>query len=131
MEGAVASNVELDSAVFQVSSAQNRYEAIACSKGNTELIASGPFDQLVLHLEDARKFQSCSTAGTFKLSLSGNAKGSSWFTKSTIARFLNTINSPDASKSANGILHEISQLEETRKFHQSLYSKEVSLVPLA
>uniref|UniRef100_A0A0E0GLW3 Uncharacterized protein n=2 Tax=Oryza nivara TaxID=4536 RepID=A0A0E0GLW3_ORYNI len=124
MEGAVASNVELDSAVFQVSSAQNRYEAIACSKGNTELIASGPFDQLVLHLEDARKFQSCSTAVTFKLSLSGNAKGSSWFTKSTIARFLNTINSPDASKSANGILHEISQLEETRKFHQSLYSKE-------
>uniref|UniRef100_A0A0E0CZZ2 Uncharacterized protein n=1 Tax=Oryza meridionalis TaxID=40149 RepID=A0A0E0CZZ2_9ORYZ len=124
MEGAVASNVELDSAVFQVSSARNRYEAIACSKGNTELIASGPFDQLVLHLEDARKFQSCSTAGTFKLSLSGNAKGSSWFTKSTIARFLNIINSPDASKSANGILHEISQLEETRKFHQSLYSKE-------
>uniref|UniRef100_A0A0E0KDA1 Uncharacterized protein n=1 Tax=Oryza punctata TaxID=4537 RepID=A0A0E0KDA1_ORYPU len=124
MEGAVASNVELDSAVFQVSSAQNRYEAIACSKGNTELIASGPFDQLVLHLEDARKFQLCSAAGTFKLLLSGNAKGSSWFTKSTISRFLNIINSPDASKSANGILHEISQLEETRKFHQSLYSKE-------
>uniref|UniRef100_A0A0E0KDA3 Uncharacterized protein n=1 Tax=Oryza punctata TaxID=4537 RepID=A0A0E0KDA3_ORYPU len=123
MEGAVASNVELDSAVFQVSSAQNRYEAIACSKGNTELIASGPFDQLVLHLEDARKFQLCSAAGTFKLLLSGNAKGSSWFTKSTISRFLNIINSPDASKSANGILHEISQLEETRKFHQSLYSK--------
>uniref|UniRef100_A0A0D9VTM0 Uncharacterized protein n=1 Tax=Leersia perrieri TaxID=77586 RepID=A0A0D9VTM0_9ORYZ len=123
MDGAIASNVELDSAVFQVSSAQNRYEAIACSKGNTELIASGPFDQLVLHLEDARKFQSCSTTGTFKLLLAGNAKGS-WFTKSTIARFLNIINSPDASKSANGILHEISQLEETRKFHQSIYSKE-------
>ncbi|XP_040377594.1 protein stum-like [Oryza brachyantha] len=124
MEGAVASNLELDSAVFQVSSAQNRYEAIACSKGNTELIASGPFDQLVLHLEDARKFQSCSATGTFKLSLSGNAKGSSWFTKSTIARFLNIVNSSDASKSVNGILHEISQLEETRKFHQSLCSKD-------
>ncbi|KAL5209758.1 hypothetical protein ABZP36_005381 [Zizania latifolia] len=124
MEGAVASDMKLDSAVFQVSLAQHRYETIACNKGNTELIASGPFDQLVLHLEDARKFQSCSASGAFKLSLTGNAKGSSWFTKSTIARFLHIINSSDASKSMNGILHEISQLEETRKFHQSLYSKE-------
>ncbi|KAG8063501.1 hypothetical protein GUJ93_ZPchr0003g17362 [Zizania palustris] len=124
MDGAAASDMELDYAVFQVSSAQNRYEAIACNKGNTELIASGSFDQLVLHLEDARKLQSCSASGTFKLSLSGNSKGSSWFTKSTIARFLYIINSSDASKSVNGVLHEISQLEETRKFHQSLYSKE-------
>ncbi|XP_062211145.1 uncharacterized protein LOC133912437 isoform X2 [Phragmites australis] len=124
MEAGVASNVELDSAVFQVSSAHNRYEAIACSKGNTELIASGPFDQLVLHLEDAKKFQSCSSSGTFKLLLTGDGKGSSWFTKLTLERLLHIINSSDTSKSVNGVLDEISQLEETRKFHQSLHLKE-------
>ncbi|CAL4922476.1 unnamed protein product [Urochloa decumbens] len=124
MDRKVASNMELDSAVFQVSSPDNRYEAIACSKGNTELIASGPFDQLVQHLEDARKFQSCSSSGTFKLLLAGDGKGSSWFTKSTLQRFLQIINSSDTSKSVNGVLDEMSQLEETRKFHQSLYVKE-------
>ncbi|CAN6320117.1 unnamed protein product [Urochloa humidicola] len=124
MDRKVASNMELDSAVFQVSSPDNRYEAIACSKGITELIASGPFDQLVQHLEDAQKFQSCSSSGTFKLLLAGDGKGSSWFTKSTIQRFLQIINSSDASKSVNGVLDEMSQLEETRKFHQSLYVKE-------
>ena len=65
-----------------------RYEAIASSKGNTELIASGPFDQLVLHLEDAKKFQSRSSSGTFELLLAGDREGSSWFTKSTIQRYL-------------------------------------------
>ncbi|KAK8446006.1 hypothetical protein SEVIR_9G420100v4 [Setaria viridis] len=39
-------------------------------------------------------------------------------------RFLHIINSSDTSKSVNGVLDEMSQLEETRKFHQSLYIKE-------
>ncbi|XP_062215710.1 uncharacterized protein LOC133916173 isoform X2 [Phragmites australis] len=128
MQGKVASNVELDSAVFQVSSVHNRYETIAFCKGNTELIASGPFDQLVLHLEDAKKFRSCSSSGTFKLLLAGDGKGSSWFTKSTLERFLHIINSSEVSKSVNGVLDEISQLEETRKFHQSLHFKEQQTV---
>jgi hypothetical protein len=67
-----------------------RYEAIACSKGDTELIASGSFDLLVLHLEDAKTFQSCSVSGTFKLQSTGDGKGSSWFTKSTLQRYLQT-----------------------------------------
>lgn len=124
MDRELASDMELDSVVFQVSSPDNRYEAIACSKGKTELIASGPFDQLVLHLEDAKTFQSCSSSGTFKLLLAGDGKDSSWFTKSTLQRFLHIISSFDTSKSVNGVLDEMSQLEETRKFHQSLYVKE-------
>ncbi|CAM0873002.1 unnamed protein product [Alopecurus aequalis] len=124
MEGRVANNLELDSAVFHVSLTKNRYEAIACSEESAESVASGPFDQLVLHLEDAKNFQSRSSSGSFKLLLAADAKGSNWFTKSTLERFLHIINSPDASKTANGILQEMSQLEETRKFHDSLYSKE-------
>jgi hypothetical protein len=42
---------------------------------------------------------------------------------------LDVVNSADTSKLVNGVLEEISQLEETRKFHQSLYFK-VSLVSL-
>ncbi|KAF7042534.1 hypothetical protein CFC21_052111 [Triticum aestivum] len=124
MEGRVAGDVELDSAVFQVSLTKNRYEAIACNGESAEPVASGPFDQLVLHLEDAKNFQSRSSSGSFKLLLAGDAKGSTWFTKSTLERFLHIINSPDASKTANGILQEMSQLEETRKFHDYLQSKE-------
>ncbi|KAM3228705.1 hypothetical protein ACQJBY_059987 [Aegilops geniculata] len=124
MEGKVAGDVELDSAVFQVSLTKNRYEAIACNGESAESVASGPFDQLVLHLEDAKNFQSRSSSGSFKLLLAGDAKGSTWFTKSTLERFLHIINSPDASKTANGILQEMSQLEETRKFHDYLQSKE-------
>ncbi|XP_048571015.1 proteoglycan 4-like isoform X4 [Triticum urartu] len=124
MEGRVAGDVELDSAVFQVSLTKNRYEAIACNGESAESVASGPFDQLVLHLEDAKNFQSRSSSGSFKLLLAGDAKGSTWFTKSTLERFLHIINSPDASKTANGILQEMSQLEETRKFHDYLQSKE-------
>jgi hypothetical protein len=67
-----------------------RYEVIAYSKGNTELIASGPFDLLVLHLEGAKAFQSCSASGTFKLQSTGDGKGPSWFTKSTLQRYLQT-----------------------------------------
>ncbi|VAI06021.1 unnamed protein product [Triticum turgidum subsp. durum] len=124
MEGRVAGDVELDSAVFQVTLTKNRYEAIACNGESAESVASGPFDQLVLHLEDAKNFQSRSSSGSFKLLLIGDAKGSTWFTKSTLERFLHIINSPDASKTANGILQEMSQLEETRKFHDYLQSKE-------
>uniref|UniRef100_A0ACD5WY75 Uncharacterized protein n=1 Tax=Avena sativa TaxID=4498 RepID=A0ACD5WY75_AVESA len=124
MEGGVASDMVLDSAVFHVSSTKNRYEAIACSEEIAESVTSGPFDQLVLHLEDAKNFQSRSASGSFKLSLAGDAKHSTWFTKPTLERFLHIINSPDAPKTANGILQEMSQLEETRKFHDSLYSKE-------
>ncbi|XP_037420800.1 flocculation protein FLO11-like isoform X4 [Triticum dicoccoides] len=124
MEGRVAGDVELDSAVFQVSLTKNRYEAIACNGESAEPVASGPFDQLVLHLEEAKNFQSRSSSGSFKLLLAGDAKGSTWFTKSTLERFLHIINSPDASKTANGILQEMSQLEETRKFHDYLQSKE-------
>jgi hypothetical protein len=43
---------------------------------------------------------------------------------SCTTRFLHIINSSDTSKSVNGVLDEMSQLEETRKFHQSLYIKE-------
>ncbi|OAY75315.1 hypothetical protein ACMD2_18811 [Ananas comosus] len=41
-------------------------------------------------------------------------------------RFLHIVNSPEVLKSAGAMLSEWSQLEETRKFHLALYSKDLS-----
>lgn len=38
-------------------------------------------------------------------------------------RFLHIVNYPDAIRSANAILNEMSQLEDTRRFHLTHYSK--------
>uniref|UniRef100_A0A6V7QRS9 Uncharacterized protein n=1 Tax=Ananas comosus var. bracteatus TaxID=296719 RepID=A0A6V7QRS9_ANACO len=119
-------NAELDYAVFLVSSNQNRYESAVHIKGRTENLVSGALDQLALHLPEAKGFYSNSSSGTFKLQLRESVKGSSWFTKSTLSRFLHIVNSPEVLKSAGAMLSEWSQLEETRKFHLALYSKDLS-----
>ncbi|XP_072996919.1 uncharacterized protein [Typha latifolia] len=123
MEGKIHVNADLDYAVFQISSTQNRYEAIVCSKGRTEKLAYGSLDQLALHLPEAKGVQSNMSNGTFKLQLGEKLKVS-WFTKSTLARFLHFVDSPEVLKSSNAMLSEISQLEETRKFHLALYLKD-------
>nr|CAD1833107.1 unnamed protein product [Ananas comosus var. bracteatus] len=126
MAGNIDLNAELDYAVFHVSSNQNRYESAVHSKGRTENLVSGALDQLALHLPEAKGFYSNSSSGTFKLQLRESVKGSSWFTKSTLSRFLHIVNSPEVLKSASAMLSEWSQLEETRKFHLALYSKDLS-----
>ncbi|KAJ4793208.1 hypothetical protein LUZ62_044454 [Rhynchospora pubera] len=113
----------LDYAIFQTSSVQNRYDAIVCCKGETEKLVSGPLDPISLFLPDAKVIRSKSSNGTFKLQLK-DVTVARWFNKSTLLRFLHAVNSPDMQKSAGGILNEMSQLEETRKFHLSIYSKD-------
>ncbi|KAG1338912.1 COP1-interacting protein 7 [Cocos nucifera] len=124
MAGEIHANTVLDYAVFQISSNQKRYEALVCSQGKTEKLASGPLDQLALHLPEAKGCQSKSSVRSFQLQLVERLKGSSWFTKSTIARFLHIVNSPDMLKSVKAIENEISQLEDTRRFHLSLYIRD-------
>ncbi|XP_008793394.2 COP1-interacting protein 7-like isoform X1 [Phoenix dactylifera] len=124
MEGEITANTVLDYAVFRISSNQNRYEALVCSKGNTEKLASGPLDQLALHLPEAKGCQSKSSSQSFQLQPVESLKGSSWFTKSTLGRFLHIVNLPEMLKSVNAIENEMSQLEDTRRFHLSLYVKD-------
>ncbi|XP_020086387.1 uncharacterized protein LOC109708881 [Ananas comosus] len=124
MEGEIDVNAKLDYASFQISSTQNRYEVVICSKGRTEKLASGSLDQLSQYLLEAKQFQSDSSNGTFILEPKRALRGSSWFNKSTLAIFLHIVGSPEALLSASGTVSEMSQLEETRKFHLSLYSKD-------
>ncbi|WOK95892.1 muscle M-line assembly protein unc-89-like isoform X1 [Canna indica] len=123
MDGEIGADSVLDCAVFQISSAQNSYEALICCEGKIEKIAYGALDQLSFHLPQVKGYQSNSSNNSFKLELRKGFKISSWFTKFTLARFLNIINSPDAIRSANAIANEMSQLEDTRRFHLSLNSK--------
>ncbi|XP_010921244.1 uncharacterized protein [Elaeis guineensis] len=124
MEGEIHANTVLDYAVFQISSNQNRYEALVCSKGKAEKLASGCLDQLALHLPEAKGCQFRSSVQSFQLQLVESLKGSSWFTKSTIARFLHIVSSSEVLKSVKAIENEMSQLEDTRRFHLSLYIKD-------
>ncbi|KAH0466347.1 hypothetical protein IEQ34_006450 [Dendrobium chrysotoxum] len=111
----------LDYVIFNVSALDNSYEALICSDGIIENLTCGPLDQLAVHLPEARASPS---HGSFKLQLDESIKTSLWFNKFTVARFLHIVNVPNMLKFANTIENEISQLEETRKFHIALYAKD-------
>ncbi|XP_042393202.1 uncharacterized protein LOC121984369 isoform X2 [Zingiber officinale] len=113
----------LDYALFNISSAENSYEVFICKGGKLENIACGPLNQLAIHLAQVKKFQSNLSFSKFKLELTNNIKSSSWFTKFTLTSFLGIINSPDVVRTATAIVNEMSQLEDTRRFHLSLYFK--------
>ncbi|PKA58564.1 hypothetical protein AXF42_Ash008851 [Apostasia shenzhenica] len=124
MVGEIAENAVLDYAIFEISSSDNRYDAYICSNGSTEKLVSGPLDQLIVHLPEARVACSKSSLGSFKLQVDQNVDGTSWFTRFTLVRFLHIVNVPNVLKLANSIENEISQLEETKRFHLALYAKD-------
>ncbi|KAH0471061.1 hypothetical protein IEQ34_000784 [Dendrobium chrysotoxum] len=126
MEEKIAENAVLDYATFHVSWSTNSYEAFICSNDIVEKLDSGPLDQLAIHIPEARASRSNPSDSSFKLQLDASIEASSWFTKFTLARFLHVVNVPNVLKLANAIENEICQLEETRRFHISLYAKDNS-----
>ncbi|KAG0489558.1 hypothetical protein HPP92_006421 [Vanilla planifolia] len=123
MEEKIAENAVLDYALFHVSSADNSYEALISSNGMIEKIAHGPFNQLAEHLPNARSLYSGIADGNFKLQPNECIKAT-WFTKFIVGRFLHIVNMPNVLNIANEIENEILQLEKTRQFHVSLYTKD-------
>ncbi|KAG0487875.1 hypothetical protein HPP92_006686 [Vanilla planifolia] len=126
MEEKIAENAVLDYALFHVSSADNSYEALISSNGMIEKIAHGPFNQLAEHLPNARSLYSGTADGNFKLQPNECIKAT-WFTKFIVGRFLHIVNMPNVLNIANEIENEILQLEKTRQFHVSLYTKDYPL----
>ncbi|XP_021762328.1 serine/arginine repetitive matrix protein 1-like [Chenopodium quinoa] len=102
---------------------ENRYGACICSKEEEEMVADGPLDQLLEHLPSIKDQIVKGSCDNFILVLPNSVGDRGWFTKATLARFLQIINSPDALKKSITICNELSQLEETRKFHLSLYTQ--------
>lgn len=127
MKEKIAENAVLDYATFQVSWTDNSYEAHICSNDIIEKLACGPLNQLSMHLPKERISPfSIQSDYNFKLQLDAPIVAPSWFTKFTVARFLHVVNVPNVLKLANAIENEISQLEETRRFHITLYAKDHS-----
>ncbi|XP_042475973.1 COP1-interacting protein 7-like isoform X2 [Macadamia integrifolia] len=123
MDGGIDFDTPLDYAAFQISVTKNRYDAFVCGDKTVEKLASGLLEQLVLHLPEAKDAHSKGTVENFKLQLPENLRDSPWFTKSILLRFLHIVGAPVLLEAANAIEDEMSQLEEARRFHLSLYTQ--------
>ncbi|XP_028080840.1 uncharacterized protein LOC114282387 isoform X1 [Camellia sinensis] len=128
MEAEIHADSPLDYAEFQLFPSRDRlccrYEACVCSGNKVETIASGLLGQLALHLPELKNLLSRGSNANFKLQPPKNLDSSQWFTKSTLTRFLCIVGSSDTLNTTNAIGNEITQLEEARKFHLSLYTKD-------
>ncbi|KAL6980954.1 hypothetical protein U1Q18_022590 [Sarracenia purpurea var. burkii] len=120
MEGEIDANAPLDYAEFQLFPSHDRFEACVYNGDKVEIIASGLLGQLVLQLPELKDLFSKGPNASFKL----QPPKDQWFTKSTLTRFLHIIGSPNILNTINAIEDEITKLEEAKKFHFSLYTKD-------
>ncbi|KAH9621925.1 hypothetical protein KSS87_003093 [Heliosperma pusillum] len=81
----------------------------------------GPLDQLLEHVTNIKDQNANGSLDNFKLELQ-NTIGHIPISEATLMRYFNVISSSDLNK-AIAISNEMSQLEEARKFHLSLYSQ--------
>ncbi|TMX01620.1 hypothetical protein EJD97_024104 [Solanum chilense] len=123
MEDGMDADVLMDYVEFQIFPSQNRYEAHICYGNKLVTAASGLLEQLILHSPKIKSLHSKGSDANFRFRPLGNLSDAKWFTKSTLIRFLRIISSSPIIDMAKAMVNEISQLEEARKFHVSLYSK--------
>ncbi|XP_041990332.1 uncharacterized protein LOC121741565 [Salvia splendens] len=123
MEAVKDANIPVDYIEFHIFPSQNRYEACVCYANKKEKVKSGLLEHLLLHSVDIKALHSKGSDDKYKLSTPENLHGNEWFTKSTLIRFLRIIGSEDILEVTNSLKDEISQLEEARSFHLSLYAK--------
>ncbi|CAH2037183.1 unnamed protein product [Thlaspi arvense] len=104
----------LDYAIFELSPKHSRCELFVSSDGETEKLASGLIEPFVNHLS-VLKSQS-----SFRAEVGKNENDKSWFTRRTLERFVQFVNSPEVLERVNTFDLEMSQLEAAR----TLYSQD-------
>ncbi|XP_028778901.1 nucleolar protein dao-5 isoform X2 [Neltuma alba] len=124
MGDALAGDVPLDSASIQIFPNQNRYEAFVCREEQVEKVAGGLLEYLLPHLPGINDLCAKGLDASFELKSPKNLHDVEWFTKATVKRFLDVVGSPDLIDTINAIINEMSQLEDSKNFHLSLYGKD-------
>lgn len=123
MEGGIDADACLKYATIQIFPSKNRYEIFICGHDEVEKLAAGKLELLLPHLPGVNNLNAKGTNAIFKLQVTGEADAASWFTKSTLNRFLQLVGPSDLINTIKTIEGEISQLEEVRKFNLSIYAQ--------
>ncbi|KAK4436421.1 hypothetical protein Salat_0805800 [Sesamum alatum] len=117
----VDANIPLDYIEFHIFPSQNRYEACACNVNMKEKVASGLLEHLLVHSAEVKALHSKGSNTKYILKSPEN-EDIKWFTKSVLIRFLHIIGSANILHITSSVKNEISQLDEARRFHLSLYA---------
>ncbi|KAL0341169.1 UNVERIFIED_CONTAM: hypothetical protein Sradi_4633700 [Sesamum radiatum] len=122
MDSVVDANIPLDYIEFHILPSQNRYEACACNVNMKEKVASGLLEHLLVHSAEVKALHSKGSNAKYILKSPEN-EDNKWFTRSVLIRFLHIIGLANVLHITSSVKDEISQLEEARRFHLSLYAK--------
>ncbi|XP_023643151.1 uncharacterized protein LOC17896027 [Capsella rubella] len=110
------SDTVLDYAVFELSPKHSRCELFVSSNEETEKLASGLIEPFLNHLKVLEAQASPVVQSSIRLEVE---KSNTWFTKKTLERFVQFVNSPEVLRKVNTDYSEMSQLEAAR----TLYSQ--------
>ncbi|CAN8292882.1 unnamed protein product [Cochlearia groenlandica] len=104
----------LDYALFELSPKHSRCELFVSSNGETEKLASGLIEPFVNHMRVLE------AKSSFRAEVEKSENDKSWFTRRTLGRFVEFVNSPEVVERVNTFDLEMSQLEAAR----TLYSQD-------
>ncbi|KAE9587289.1 hypothetical protein Lalb_Chr23g0272081 [Lupinus albus] len=113
----------LDYVSIQIFPNKNRYEAFVYKGKQSEKVAAGQLEHLLPHISAMNDLYDKGCDANFDLKLAENLHGAEWFSKATVKRFLHIVSSPDFVNDVDTIMGEMSQLENSKKFHISIYGK--------
>ncbi|KAI3702877.1 hypothetical protein L6452_28630 [Arctium lappa] len=99
------SRSQLDYALFQLTPTRTRCDLVICAGDCKEKLASGLLEPFVAHLKFAKDQIS---KGGYSITLSASA---SWFTKSTLQRFVRFVNTPEVLERFITIEGEIANID--------------------
>ncbi|KAK1289579.1 hypothetical protein QJS10_CPB18g02024 [Acorus calamus] len=100
----------LDSAVFQLTPTRTRCDLFIAENGKMEKLASGLLNPFLAHLKTA---QEQIKKGGYSITLKPDpGRGTVWFTKGTVERFVRFVSTPEVLERVNTLEFEIIQIEK-------------------